>query len=275
VNDRPIQSPKAAWILALRAEVLRPQLREQLTGRQLRHLALVGTVGNWIASFADADGGGAYPERETIAALAGCSVETVSRAVRVLVGLGVLARRRRPNQSPVYQLLMPVGRLDWPAALAWFGDSRQRSWIEKKRRAEAEEQDRKASTDAVRKASVDCVPESVQGRSPSDPESVHGRPWKASTDAVRKASTDAPTTTHLPAVGDHHPDQDVADVQQPPTGRGRARAKPKPIQPPILAAVPDNEPHTEPPPEAPPGAPPPSWRQARKSGWAQTAEGAS
>lgn len=221
-----MQSPKAKWILALRAEVLRPRLREQLTARQLRHLALVGTVGNWIASFADADGGGAYPERETIAALAGCSVETVSRAVRVLVGLGVLQRKRRPNQSPVYQLVVPVGVLDWPAALDWFGESRQ----EKARR--------KASVDALRKASVDCVPEGVRGRSPSDPESVRGRPWKASVDAVRKASVDAPTTTHLPAVGDHHPDQEMAEVQQPSTGRAHAKPKPAPIQPPILAAVP-------------------------------------
>lgn len=228
------QSVRNAWTNALRAEVLRVHTLD---------MAKVAGVGSWIATYADADGGGAFPSRETLATLAGCSPEAVTRAVKVLVAVGMLARKRRPNAPTMYQLMMPLGRPDWAVHMHLYSDTRQRSWnAEKKRLAEKEAAARTASVDAVRTASALNVPDSVHGRGPNDPDSVHGRPRTASADGIRTASTDAPTNTDLPTVGTPFPDQDAADDQpQPQVAReqaaandldpceGHARADPPPL----------------------------------------------
>jgi hypothetical protein len=136
-EDR-VQSVRNAWINSLRAEVLR-------VGRAIPEVARVVSVGMWIATYADADGSNAFPARDTLATLTGCSQETVTRAVRVLMGVGVLARKRRPNASAVYQLLMPLGGgLDWAAHIHHMTDTRQRAARQREKAAAT----RTASADA-------------------------------------------------------------------------------------------------------------------------------
>ncbi|MDH6709791.1 hypothetical protein P3T27_006540 [Kitasatospora sp. MAA19] len=227
-TDRPAertQSVRNAWINALRAETLRVAEREQ---------ARVAQVGHWIATYADADGDNAWPSRETLSVLCGCTKEAVTRAVAVLVAVGILERRRRPNASQVYRLLMPTGqRLDWAAHMPLFTETRQkRAYAAKKaREMEAVLEAGTASVDAVRTASVDCLPDSVHsgvsGQRPwtpsEDSESVHGRPRTASVDAVRTASVAAPTSTptygrdplHHHDMADHQPQPQVCAGERP------------------------------------------------------------
>lgn len=218
-----MQSVRNAWINALRAEVLR-------VGRSIPEVARVVTVGMWIATYADADGSNAFPGRDTLATLSGCSQETVTRSVRVLMGVGVLTRKRRPNASAMYQLLMPLGGgLDWASHIHHVTDTRQRKAYAKKKAAEIEEATRTASTDAVRTASTDGVPDSVRGggsEPPSvDPDSVHGRPRKASVDAVRTASVAGPYQ-YRPTYGrDPLPDHMMADHSPQPQVRAREAAE--------------------------------------------------
>ncbi|MFE0329041.1 helix-turn-helix domain-containing protein [Streptomyces sp. NPDC058960] len=223
-TDDRAQWVSTAWINALRDEVLR-------VGRELPEVARVVTVGVWIATFTEKDGGNAFPSRETLATLAGCSQETVTRAVKVLIGVGVLSRKRRPNTSAVYQLLIPSARPNWAAHIHHMTETRQRKAYARKK-AEAFEE-RTASTDAVRTATTDRVPDSVRvggsGQRPwtpsSDPDSVHGRPRKASVDAFRTASTDAPTSP-TPTYGrDHHTDHIRADHSPKPQTPAREAAE--------------------------------------------------
>ena len=236
-TDDRVQSVRNAWTNALRAEVLR-------VGRRLPEVARVVTVGMWIATYADADGSNAYPGRDTLATLSGCSQETVTRAVKVLTGVGVLARKRRPNASAMYQLLMPLGGgLDWASHIHHMTETRQRKAYAKKKE-QAFPGDRTASVDAVRTATTDRVPDSVRvGGSgqrpwtPSEvPDSVHGRPRTASVDAFRTASTDAPTSTT--PNGDPLLDHDMADHSpQPPPRAGEAvEDESSPSQAPLPAA---------------------------------------
>lgn len=213
-TDDGVQWVSTAWINAMRDEALR-------VGRDLPEVARVVGIGVWIATYADKDGSNAFPSRETLATLAACSQETVSRAVKVLVGVGVLERKRRPNTSAMYQLLMPLGRrLDWAAHIHPMTETRQRKAHAKKK------------ADAVRKASVDAVekpvgnyPDSVRGRVPDsvrvggsgppakDPDSVRGRPRTASLDAFRTASVDAPTKPTTTCGSDPHPDHNLAGLE--------------------------------------------------------------
>lgn len=187
------QAPRTAWINAVRAEVLR-------VGKRIPELAKVVQVGVWIATYADADGSHSFPGRDTLACLAGCSEETVTRAVKVLVGVDALRRRRRPNASSMYQLvtLLP-GALPWEAHMHHMTDTRQRKAHAKKKAAAVAEVARKASTVAVQDAAAaksdsvhGCGPDSVHAGGseppPASPDSVHGRPRTASTDAFRTAS---------------------------------------------------------------------------------------
>jgi hypothetical protein len=198
-------TPQRAWINLLRAEVLRVDELEQQGGFPWRavDVARVASVGVWIATYADADGTNAWPGRDALAALGGMSRDTVTRCTRVLEAVGLLAVKRRPNRSSEYTLLYPAPGfvLDWQTHMGLM-TSRQQAW----------RQARKASADAhqpeSRKASADGPPNAVR----DVPESVRGRPWKASADTFRKASADAPTTTHLPAVGDQTTHHVVAEV---------------------------------------------------------------
>jgi hypothetical protein len=242
-TDR-IQTVRNAWINALRAEVLR-------VGRSIPELPRVVAVGQWIASYADADGGGAFPGRDTLATLTGQAPETVTRAVKVLIAAGVLERKRRPNASAVYQLLIPTARPDWAAHMALFTDTRQRrAYAAKKRREAATEQPRAASTDAVRTASVSGVPDSVHGHLPDGSDSVHGRPRTASMDTFRTAST-AYAYQYTPTSGrDPETDQETAEPSpQPQTGD---TAPPRTDDPSPTTAPPPGEPATEPSLDRPP-----------------------
>ncbi len=228
-TDDRVQSVRNAWTNALRAEVLR-------VGRRIPEVSRVVTVGMWIATYADADGSNAFPGRDTLATLAGCSQETVTRAVKVLTGVGVLARRRRPNASAMYQLLMPLGGgLDWASHIHHMTETRQRKAHAKKKADDA----RTASMDAVENpsGSVDNSPDSVRGRvpdsvrvggsgiAPEDPDSVHGRPRTASVDAFRTASVDAPTSSFPTSGRDPLPDKDMAGFRTQPATRARESAK--------------------------------------------------
>ncbi|MFD4569350.1 helix-turn-helix domain-containing protein [Streptomyces sp. NPDC058467] len=229
-SDDRVQSARNAWINALRAETLR-------VGRAIPEVARVVTVGMWIATYADADGSNSFPGRDTLATLTGCSQETVTRAVKVLMGVGVLARRRRPNASSMYQLLMPLGGkgLDWESHIHHMTDTRQRQAYAKKKAqdiAKAVDNSRTASTDAVENPS-----ESVHGRGPDsvrsggselpprDPDSVHGRPRKASVDAVRTASVAGVYQYSSTSGRDPIPDHTMAGLSPQPQPRAGEAAK--------------------------------------------------
>jgi hypothetical protein len=228
-TDDRVQSARNAWTNALRAEVLR-------VGRRIPEVARVATVGMWLATYADADGSNAFPGRDTLATLAGCSQETVTRAVKVLMGVGVLERKRRPNASSMYQLLLPLGGgLDWAAHIHHMTDTRQRQAYAKKKAqavAQAVDNSRTASMDAVENPS-DRVrgrgPDSVRsgGSEPSeiDPDSVHGRPRKASVDAVRTASVAGVYQYSSTSGRDPFPDHTLAGLSPQPQQRAGEAVK--------------------------------------------------
>lgn len=224
-TDDRVQSVRNAWTNALRAEVLR-------VGRRIPEVARVVTVGMWIATYADADGSNAFPGRDTLATLSGCSQETVTRAVKVLMGVGVLTRKRRPNASAMYQLLIPVGSkgLDWSSHIHHMTDTRQRKAHAKAKAERIAETTRTASTDAVENPG-DNDPDSVHGRVPDSvraggsepppgiPDSVHGRPRTASVDAFRTASA-AGVYQYIPTSGrDPLPDHTLAGLSPQPQPR--------------------------------------------------------
>ncbi|MEU0522736.1 helix-turn-helix domain-containing protein [Streptomyces niveus] len=251
-SDR-VQSVRNAWTNMLRAEVLRHA--------DIADLPRVAAVGVWLATFADADGSNAFPSRETLARLAGCSQETVTKAVSVLLHVGLLARRRRPNASAVYQLLTPMERPDWGPHMHLITDTRQRRAHAAKKQRDAEA--RTASTDAVRTATVAGVPDSVRGGGselPEEaPESVRGRPRTASTDAVRTASV-AGVYQYPSTYGrDPLPDEDVAGLSPQPQAAG-AREDEGTIPPP---SQPDTTEQDAPPLHA---LPTPPGTQAKSSG---------
>lgn len=213
-----VQTVRNAWINAIRAEVLRTDVPPELPR--------VAGVGMWIATYADADGGGAFPGRDTLARLEGCTKETVTRAVKVLMAVGLLARKRRPNASSVYQLLLPLERPNWADHIHLYTDTRQRRAHAAKKAADAAEViARKASVDAVRTASTVSVPDSVHAGlsepTAQTPDSVYGHPRTASVDAFRTAST-AVAYQYRPTSGrTQHPDHDMAEPEpQPQVGAG-------------------------------------------------------
>ncbi|MEW2300241.1 helix-turn-helix domain-containing protein [Streptomyces sp. NPDC006655] len=231
MSDDRVQSVRNAWTNALRAEVLR-------VGRRIPEVARVATVGMWIATYADADGSNAFPGRDTLATLAGCSQETVTRAVKVLMGVGVLTRKRRPNASAMYQLLLPLGSkgLDWDSHIHHMTDTRQRKAHAKAKAERIAEVTRTASTDAVENPG-DTTPDSVRGRVPDsvrsggsepprpDPDSVRGRPRTASVDAFRTASA-AGVYQYSPTSGrDPLPDHTLAGLSPQPPKRAREAVK--------------------------------------------------
>lgn len=255
MNDTPVPeprvlSPRNTWINALRNEQLRVRDRDMAT--------VVG-VGVWIASYADADGGSAFPSTETLSVLEGISKESVTRAVKVLVAVGMLTRRRRPNTTAVYQLLMPTSQPDWAAHMHLFADTRQRRDYAKKKAAAAaaliDTESRTASTDAIRTASVAGFPDSVRGGvsgPPAEgPDSVRGRPRTASVDAVRTASVAGGTCTDLPTVGTPTHDTTWFGLgAQPPVAResplrivstSRGSADTGSSQPPLLMSAPTEQ----------------------------------
>jgi hypothetical protein len=83
-------------------------------------------VGILIGTYADADGTNAFPSNRTLAQIAGCTEETVTRCVKVLTAVGLLQRKRRPNKSSVYLLIVPMGKpVPWEEHLHLYTDTRQ------------------------------------------------------------------------------------------------------------------------------------------------------
>jgi hypothetical protein len=118
-NDREddrTESVRSAWTRCLREEALRMRRPE------VSRIAHVGII---TATYADADGSNAFPSARTLAAIVGCTEETITRAMRVLVATGLLERKRRPNATPLHTLLMPLGPVDWAAHLHLYTDTRQ------------------------------------------------------------------------------------------------------------------------------------------------------
>lgn len=202
------QAPRTAWINALRGELLR-------VGKRIPELARVVHVGVWIATYADADGSHSFPGRDTLACLAGCSEETVTRAVKVLMDVGALQRKRRPNASSMYQLvtLLP-GPLPWEEHMHHMTDTRQRKAYAKKKAEAVADVVRKASTVAVQDEAAEesdsvrgCVPDSVHGGGSESPprtrtasmDAPGQRPRTRSGQRPRRGSTKSP----LPPVGTH------------------------------------------------------------------------
>ncbi|MFD8820825.1 helix-turn-helix domain-containing protein [Streptomyces sp. NPDC059605] len=222
-SDR-VQSVRNAWINRLRDEVLR-------TGRI--EVAKVARVGVWIATYADADGSRAYPGGPTLATLAGCTEETVSRAVKVLIAMGLIVRRRRPNEKSAYQLLLPVGPLDWDAHLHLYTDTRQsrRKKAEKAKRVkELDEGGRNPSRNGVRNPFPAGGPDTVPAGGSETPGTRSGTVPKPVAERV---------SDPVPAGGDHYPptcgrdpgtDHDLLDAGPQPQDAG-ARGSEEQISP--------------------------------------------
>ncbi|MBT2492337.1 helix-turn-helix domain-containing protein [Streptomyces sp. ISL-96] len=183
-TDR-VQTVRNAWINRLRDEVLRSQRAE---------VAKCARVGVWIATYADADGSSAFPSNDTLAALAGCTDETVTRAVKVLIAVGLLVRRRRPNRSSIFQLMLPPGRLDWNTHLHLYTDTRQARRKKAEKAREIEE--RNPSQDGVRNPFQEGGPEPV----PAGGSDESGNRSGTGTDTVSRRVPEP-----VPAGGDHYP----------------------------------------------------------------------
>jgi hypothetical protein len=173
--------------------------------------------------------------------------------VKVLMGVGVLTRKRRPNASAMYQLLIPAGSkgLPWDTHIHHLTDTRQRRAHAKAKAERIAEATRTASVDAVENPGED-QPDSVRGRVPdsvrsggseppdANPDSVRGRPRTASVDAFRTASA-AGVYQYIPTSGrDPLPDHTLAGLSPQPqprageagqdessTGEGKPAAKPR------------------------------------------------
>lgn len=116
-NER-VESVRSAWTRRLRQEALRMRRPE---------VSKIIHVGVIIATYADADGTNATMAVPTLAGVVGCSQETVTRAVRVLVAVGLMDRKRRPNRTATHTLLIPLGAVDWDAHLHLYTATRQRA----------------------------------------------------------------------------------------------------------------------------------------------------
>ncbi|MER8042728.1 helix-turn-helix domain-containing protein [Streptomyces sp. NPDC094032] len=213
-----VQSVRNAWINQVRDEALRARRPE---------VSKAAHIGILIATYANADGSRAFPSNATLAAVAGVSEETVTRCVRLLLAVELLARRRRPNQSSVYQLLIPSARINWGEHLHIWGETRQ---AKARRKAKAEAlaeresaEDRNPSGDASRNPSPDEVPEPVPGGAPD----TSGTRPRTGADTVPGRGPEPVPGGGLPvpptSSRDPQPDQTTADhPPQPQDARGRA-----------------------------------------------------
>lgn len=227
-TDR-VQTVRNAWVNRVRDEALRMHRPE---------ICKIFHIGMVIATYADADGGNAFPSAKTIAAVAGCTEETVTRCVKVLVAVGLMERKRRPNQSAVYQLLLPLQRPDWLAHLHLYTDTRQAkakkaakareiaeavAALEAARSAEeaAPASPRNPSQNGIRNPSPSGVPEPV----PAGGSGESGTRSRTGTDPVPERVPEpvpAGGYQYSPTSGrDPAPDHDVpGPVPQPPVRAG-------------------------------------------------------
>lgn len=230
MSSERVQTVRNAWINRVRDEALRMRRPE---------VSKAAHIGVWIASYADADGGNAFPSGATLAAICGCTRETVSRCVRLLTAVGLLERRRRPNQTAVYQLVIPLQRPDWDAHMDVWGESRQaaRRRVEKEKEI-AERATRSASGDDNRKASPDArqngsegVPGGVSGMRPGTPTETPGRrPRTPPEDVPGRIPEGVPGggDQYIPTSGrDPQPDHDMAEHSPKPQVGASARPEDK------------------------------------------------
>ncbi|MFC8456458.1 helix-turn-helix domain-containing protein [Streptomyces sp. NPDC057242] len=210
-----VQSVRNAWINRVRDEALRTRRPE---------VSKAAHIGILIATYANADGSQAFPSTGTLAAIAGVSEETVTRCVRLLLAAELLVRRRRPNQSSVYQLLIPTARIDWNEHLHVWGETRQ---AKARRKAKADavaallaEQEGTPSPDAVRNPSPAGVPEPVPGGGLPIPPTCGRDPGP---DQTMAAAPPQPQDAHAS-------DADDAGLRLVPPPRGGRRAAPGDVQ---------------------------------------------
>ncbi|MFF5668861.1 hypothetical protein ACFY8S_01775 [Streptomyces hygroscopicus] len=216
------QSVRNAWINRLRDEALRLRRTE---------VAKCVHIGILIGTYADADGTNAFPSAKTLAAIAGCTEETVTRCVKVLMAVGLLRRKRRPNQSSMYLLMLPLGKpVPWEEHLHLYTDTRQARWKKAIKEQEIAQAVARLGADAddsrnplhngVRNPFPDGVPDTV--------------PAGGSEESGNRSGTGDSTVPQrvpepVPAGGDHYsptfgrdpePDQTLAD--HPPQPQERA-----------------------------------------------------
>ncbi|WP_432116612.1 helix-turn-helix domain-containing protein [Streptomyces sp. S1] len=206
-----VQSVRNAWINRVRDEALRTRRPE---------VSKAVHIGILIATYADADGSNAFPSTATLAAIAGVSEETVTRCLRLLRAAELLVRRRRPNQSSVYQLLIPAARIDWSEHLHVWGETRQAK-ARKKAKADAV-----AALLAEQEAAEEGTPSPDAVRNPSGaggPEPVPGGGSETSGTRPRTGADTVPGRVPEPVPGgglpipptcgrDPGPDQTMAAV---------------------------------------------------------------
>jgi ssDNA-binding Zn-finger/Zn-ribbon topoisomerase 1 len=216
------QSVRNAWINRLRDEALRMRRVE---------VSKCVHIGILIGTYADADGTNAFPSGKTLAVIAGCTEETVTRCVKVLMAVGLLRRKRRPNQSSMYLLVLPLGKpVAWEEHLHLYTDTRQarrKKAIKEQEIAEAlanreagPDELRNPFRDGVRNPFPDGVPEPV--------------PAGGSEESGTRSGTGGSTVPQrvpepVPAGGDHYiptfgrdPEPDQTLVEHPPQPQERA-----------------------------------------------------
>ena len=236
-----VQTPRNAWINALREEALREHRPE---------VSKAAHIGVWIATYADADGGNAFPSGETLAAIAGCTRDTVIRCVRLLVAVGMLTKQRRPNKPAVYQLVIPMQRPDWAAHMHVWGESRQAAARRKAKEKEMTEHlARKSSADDNGESSGDDNRKSSADDSGGGPEVVRGGASGSRPGTTTEGSGSRPRTPPevapgrlpevvpgggdqypLPKGRDPHPDHDVSgSPTQPDTRAGEGEPNDDPF----------------------------------------------
>jgi hypothetical protein len=116
-DEQPKQSVQSAWVLRLRREAERMQDDD---------MARILYVGLLIATYTNAAGGDAWPAPATLARISGYSEDMVRRCIAALIGVGLLARRRRQGQASLLQLLLPATSepMDWRPHLVPFWQAR-------------------------------------------------------------------------------------------------------------------------------------------------------
>lgn len=220
-HDTTPQSVTSAWVQSIRRE-----------GIAMRHkdVARVVTVGIWLSSFGNADGTSVKPSQESIAALTGYSVETVSRCIKVLVAAGLIVGKRRPNKPTEYRLVPMMQRPRWNEILPILADNRHRERHRKEKEQRAMDSVRAQGPegpDTVRAGSPDTVRAGVTNSPVTNSDTVRARGRSAGAHAVRTPCAPGGTMSYLPPVVTSPEDLDtVAHSPQPQVDAGGRSDKP-------------------------------------------------
>jgi hypothetical protein len=224
-NDREddrTESVRSAWTRCLRKEALR--MRDADVSK-IVHIGLV------LATYANADGTNAWPAVPTLATIAGCAEDVVSRSMAALVGIGLLRRKRRPNETPMHVLVIPLGSepLVWEPHLEPFVKARAAT---ARRRARSAERNRnpvptgvpEQRPDGVRNTVPTGVPEHRPDGGSEGPGTLSRRGTEHRPDRVPEHRPVGGVHGQLlPTVGDPLTDTDVLGlVGQPQVGAREA-----------------------------------------------------